>query len=1010
MKKLVLAVLALILAVGVQAQDVTVTGVVKAEGDDFGLPGATILEKGTTNGVVTDFDGNYSITVPADATLVYSFVGMAGQEIVVNGQTVIDVVLSNSTTLDEVVVIGYGEIKKKDVTGAVAQMDSERIDELKPVKVEQAMQGAMAGVNVTQQSGAPGSGFNIRIRGVSTNGDASPLVIVDGYVSSLDAINPSDIESINVLKDAQAAIYGAAAANGVILIKTKKGKKDTPTRVTFSSTFGMQETSNKIDLLDATEYAAILNESYAAAGEPIPYPDISGFGEGTNWQNELFQTAPIFDNNISVLGGSEKITYTVSASDLSQEGIIGRDKTAYNRSTARANMTASLYEWLDLTTNLNYSYQNRKSVNDFGLASVLFNALNMPSVYPVYDENGDFFLAPIDLGIEVINPMAQIANTYNDYHINKLFGNVSLDANFAQYFKATARMGFNTSNSKSKSFSPVIDYGGKVFDIDRSSVNQSKISDKSYTFDAFVTYDRTFNEQHHITAMLGTTVIKEWGDGLFGTGWDVPNNSWEFADISLAEGIVENKTSNSYVYDQRKLSYFARLQYDYKGKYLASFMMRRDASTKFGPDNAAAFFPSGTLGWVLTDEAFLKDVNNVELVKLRGSYGILGSDKIDNFLYLATLDGEAMYVFNNSLTPGRAVGVLPNPSIKWERSKQFNIGADLSFFRDKLDFTVDYYNKLTDQLLIPNVPVSGILGTEAPGASSPTINAGAVRNQGFEFAVGYRGEIIDGMKFNVDYNITTIKNEVTKVDNGIGYLEGGAFSVGQSLLPARMEVGFPIGYFYGYETDGIFQSQAEVDAHPSQIALGAEAQPGDIRFKDINGDGVINTDDRTNIGNPIPDIVMGFSFGLNYKGIDFSINAFASIGNEMVRNYERTQPNVNRLSYYLDRWTGPGTSTEVPRVTTAATSNNILSDFFVEDASYLRIQKIQLGYIIPTKWTEKIYIKEFRIFASIDNLWTFTNYRGYDPAAGSGEPVGGGIDYGTYPVARVYNFGFTVNL
>jgi TonB-linked SusC/RagA family outer membrane protein len=1009
MKKLVLAVLALILAVGVQAQNVTVTGVVKAEGDDFGLPGATILEKGTTNGVVTDFDGNYSITVPADATLVYSFVGMAGQEIVVNGQTVIDVVLSNSTTLDEVVVIGYGEIKKKDVTGAVAQMDSERIDEIKPVKVEQAMQGAMAGVNVTQQSGAPGSGFNIRIRGVSTNGDASPLVIVDGYVSSLDAINPSDIESINVLKDAQAAIYGAAAANGVILIKTKKGKKDTPTRVTFSSTFGMQETSNKIDLLDATEYAAILNESYAAAGDPIPYPDISGFGEGTNWQNELFQTAPIFDNNISVLGGSEKITYTVSASDLSQEGIIGRDKTAYNRSTARANMTASLYEWLDLTTNLNYSYQNRKSINDFGLASVLFNALNMPSVYPVYDENGDFFLAPADLGIEVINPMAQIANTYNDYYINTLFGNVSLDANFAQYFKATARMGFNTSNSNSKSFSPIIDYGGKVFDISRSSVNQSKISNHNYTFDAFVTYDRTFNEQHHITAMLGTTVIKEWGDGLFGTGWDVPNNSWEFADISLANGIVENKTSNSYVFDQRKLSYFARLQYDYKGKYLASFMMRRDASTRFGPDNAAAFFPSGTLGWVLTDESFLKDVNNIELIKLRGSYGILGSDKIGDFQYLSLLNGEAMYVFNNLLTPGLATGTLANPAIKWERSKQFNIGADLSFFRDKLDFTLDYYNKLTDQLLIPGVPVSGILGIDAPGAAPPTINAGAVRNQGFEFAVGYRGEIIDGMKFNVDYNITTIKNEVTQVDNGTGILEGGEFSVGQPPI-ARMEVGQPIGYFYGYETDGIFQSQAEVDAHPSQIALGAEAQPGDIRYKDLNGDGIINTEDRTNIGDPIPDIVMGFSFGLNYKGIDFSVNAFASIGNEMVRNYERTQPNVNRLAYVLDRWTGPGTSNDVPRVTTAATANTIFSDFYVEDASYLRIQRMQLGYIIPVKWTEKIYIKEFRIFAAIDNLWTFTNYKGFDPAAGSGAPIGAGIDYGTYPVARVYNFGFTVNL
>jgi TonB-linked SusC/RagA family outer membrane protein len=1009
MKKLVLAVLALILAVGVQAQDVTVTGVVKAEGDDFGLPGATILEKGTTNGVVTDFDGNYSITVPADATLVYSFVGMAGQEIVVNGQTVIDVVLSNSTTLDEVVVIGYGEIKKKDVTGAVAQMDAERIDELKPLKVEQAMQGAMAGVNVTSAGGSPGSGFNIRIRGVSTNGDASPLVIVDGYVSSLDAVNPADIESINVLKDAQAAIYGAAAANGVILIKTKKGELDSPTSVSFTSTFGIQETSKKIDVLDATEYAALLNESYAAAGDPVPYPNISGLGSGTDWQDELFQTAPIFDNNLSVFGGSEKITYTLSASDLSQDGIIGGDKTAYNRSTARASMTAELYEWLDVSTNFNYTHQNRKSINDFGLASVLFNALNMPSVYPVYDENGDFFLAPADLGIEVINPLAQIANTYNDYFINTLFGNVSLDAEFAEYFKATARIGFNASNARAKSFSPIIDYGGKVFDITRSSVSQSKESFQDYSFDAFVTYDRTFNETHHVTAMIGTTVFREWGDGLFGTGWDVPNNSWEFADISIANGIVNNKTSGSYVFDERKLSYFTRLQYDYKGKYLASFMMRRDASTRFGPDNVAAFFPSGTVGWVLTDEPFLKDVNNVELIKLRGSYGILGSDKIPNRQYLSFLNGEAMYVFDNILTPGTAAGVLPNPTIKWERSKQLNVGVDLSFFRDKLDFTIDYYNKLTDQLLIPGVPVSGILGTDAPGSAPPTINAGAVRNSGLEFAVGYRGEIIEGLKFNLDYNITTIKNEVTVVDNGTGILTGGEFGVGQPPA-ALMEVGFPIGYFYGYETDGIFQSQAEVDAHPSQIALGAEAQPGDIRFKDINGDGVINTDDRTNIGNPIPDIVMGFSFGLNYKGIDFSINAFASIGNEMVRNYERTQPNVNRLSYYLDRWTGPGTSTEVPRVTTAATSNNILSDFFVEDASYLRIQKIQLGYIIPTKWTEKIYIKEFRIFASIDNLYTFPNYKGFDPAAGSGAPTGGGIDFGTYPVARVYNFGFTVKL
>ncbi|NPD47318.1 MULTISPECIES: TonB-dependent receptor [unclassified Lentimicrobium] len=1009
MKNVLLVVFALMLTIGLQAQSITVSGRVFAEGDDLGLPGATILEKGTTNGVVTDFDGNYSISVSPDAVLVFSFVGMAGQEMAVEGRTQIDVTLSNSTTLDEVVVIGYGEIKKKDVTGAVSQMNAEKIEKLKPVKVEQALQGTMAGVNVTSQSGAPGSGYNIRIRGVATNGDAAPLVIVDGYVGDLGTLSPSDIESVTVLKDAQAAIYGASGANGVILVKTKQGKKNSPTRVTLNSSLGMQETSRKIPLLDATEYAAILNESYAAAGDPIPYPDLSGLGQGTNWQDELFQTAPLFDNNLSVYGGTEKSTYTLSASDLRQQGIIGGDKTGFNRSTARLSLTTELYEWLNFSTNVSYSHIDRKTINDFGLASVLFNALNMPSVHPVYGESGDYFLAPSDLGIEVINPMAQIANTYNDYDINKLFGNASLDASFAQYFKATARIGFNTAYAKSKSFSPIVDYGGKVFDVSRSSVYQDRNNYNDYTFDAFVTYERTFNETHHVTAMLGTTVLKSWGDYLGATGYDVPNNSVDFADISLTNGLVDSKNIGSYVYDTRKLSYFARMQYDYKGKYLISAMLRRDASMKFGPENAAAYFPSVTGGWILSDEAFMKDINNVDLVKLRGSYGILGNDRIGDFLYLSQLSGEAVYVFDNMLTYGTAIGPLPNPSVKWERSKQFDLGADLSFFRDKLDFTVDYYSKVTDQLLIGNIPVSGILGITAPGASGPTVNAGAVKNSGLEFSVGYRGQIVEGLKFNVNYNVTTIRNEVLEVDNGTGFIEGGNFSVGQPLI-SRMEEGQPIGYFYGYQTDGIFQTQAEVDAHPSQIALGAPAQPGDFRFKDSNNDGVINTEDRVNLGNPIPDVVMGFSFSLDYKGIDFAINAYASLGNDIVRNYERAQPNVNRMSYILDRWTGPGTTNEVPRVTTAATANNVFSDFYVEDGSYLRIQKIQLGYTIPERWTSKASIQKFRLFASIDNPFTFTNYTGFDPAASNGSPIGAGIDYGFYPASRIYTFGFSLNL
>lgn len=1010
MKKVLLVVFALMLTIGLQAQNITVSGRVFAEGDDLGLPGATILEKGTANGVVTDFDGNYSISVSPDAVLVFSFVGMAGQEMAVEGRTQIDVTLSNSTTLDEVVVIGYGKIKKKEVTGAISQMDSKVIDELKPIKVEQALQGTMAGVNVTSQSGAPGAGLDIRIRGVSTNGDASPQVIIDGYIGDLGSINPSDIESITVLKDAQAAIYGTTGANGIVLVTTKQGKKGSPARVTFNSSLGMQETSRKIPLLDATEYAAILNESYAADARPIPYPDISGLGEGTNWQDELFQTAPVFDNNISVMGGSEKVTYSLSASDLRQEGIIGGDKSGYDRSTARLSMGADLYKWLTFKSSLNYSHVKRKSINDFGLASVLFNALNMPSVYPVYDETGDYFLAPTDLGIEIINPMAQIANTYNDYYHNKLSGNTSLTATFAQYFTATTRIGFNTTNATSKSFAKEIYYGeGKVFNVTRSSVSQNRDNYNNYTFDAFATYERTFNEKHHITATLGSTVFKDWGNHLGATGYDVPNNSWDFADISLANGVAETKSVGSWQWDQRRLSYFGRLQYDYKGKYLMSAMFRRDASTKFGPANAVAYFPSATAGWIISDEDFMKNINNIDLFKLRASYGILGSDKIPDYGYISQLDGQGTYVLDNSLVYGTAIGRLPNPSIKWEQSYQFDMGFDISLYKDKLDLTIDYYNKTTHDLLIYDVPVSGILGTYAPGASSPIKNAGTVKNNGFELAIGYRGKIVEGLNFNVNYNITTINNEVLEVNNGTGFIEGGSFGVGQ-LAPARMEEGMPIGYFYGYQTDGIFQTQAEVDAHPSQIALGAEAQPGDFRFKDINGDGILNSSDRTNLGNPIPDVLMGFNMSFNYKGFDLSVYTYASIGNEIVRNYERTLDNVNRTRTVLDRWTGPGTSTTVPRVTTGATSNTVFSDYYVEDGSYFRIQKIQLGYVIPKKWTEKIHVREFRLFASVDNLWTLTNYSGYDPAASSGSPIGGGIDYGVYPASRIYTFGFSLNL
>ncbi|HKL07818.1 MAG TPA: TonB-dependent receptor [Bacteroidales bacterium] len=1008
MKKIPIFLMFLIVSFQVFAQQVTVDGVVTSADDGETLPGVTVMEKGTSNGTITNIDGYYQITVEADAVLQFSFVGSKMKEIPVAGQSRIDVTLETDVIgLEEIVVIGYGTAKKKDITGSVSVVDNSTIEDLKPVKVEQALQGTMAGVNVTSQSGSPGAGLNIRIRGISTNGDASPTVIIDGYAGDLGTLNPADIESITVLKDAQAAIYGTAGANGVILVTTKTGKKNTSPVVNVNSSYGIQETTRMLPVLNATEYAVLLNESYAANGQELPYPDVSLLGKGTDWQDELFETAPMNNTDISLSGGSENTTYTISASNLNQDGIIGGDKTGYDRSTARISIGTDVYEWLKLNTSLTYTHIDRKSVNDYALGSVLFNAMNMPPTLPVYDETGNYTLAPVNgLGIEIINPLAQVANTYNDYNLNKFNGNVGLETNFAEHFSATARIGFNTSNSDFRDFLKEIDYGGKVFDHSFSSVNQNRINDNEYTFDAFVTYDNTFFDFHHTTVTLGTTVYKTWGDGLFGYGTDVPYNSWDYASIGATLGGIEEQTAGSYVYDQRRLSYFGRIQYDYQAKYLLSAMLRRDASTKFGPNNTVAYFPSVTAGWVISEENFLTSLDFIDRLKIRASYGILGSDKIPPYQYISQLNGEATYVLDGSLVNGQAIGTLPNPNIKWEESEQIDVGFDLKMLGNRLDINADYFRKTTKDLLIPSIPVSGILGTHAPGAASPTINAGTVLNQGVELAIGYRGSIND-LVYHINYNVTYLQNEVLKVNNGTGFYPGGVFGVGQPM-PSRMEEGYPMGYFYGYETDGIFQTQAEVDAHPSQIDLGAEAQPGDIRYKDLNGDGKINEDDRTNIGDPIPDYVMGLNLSFKYKGFDFVAYAYANIGNDMVRNYERTQTDVNRLDYMLDRWTGTGTTNEVPRITTAATSNNVFSDFFVEDGSFLRIQNVQLGYTIPENMTQKVSIQKARVFAGVNNLFTFTNYMGYDPAASTGVPIGSGIDNGFYPTPRIYTFGLNL--
>ena len=1014
MKSNYLLVLFLFLSAFGFAQRFEIEGVVKEAGSGLPIPGVNVQIKNAIKGTSTDFDGRFSLKgLAAGSTVVFSYLGFKNYEYQVSASTnsLSITMQEDSKLLDEVVVIGYGTQRKREVTGAVSVVDSKTLEALQPVRIEQALQGTVSGVNVTTTSGAPGAALDIRIRGIATNGENKPTTIIDGYVGELGLLNPNDVESITVLKDAQAAIYGTIGANGIILITTKSGKKNSKAKISYNAYTGFQETSRTLPILNATEYALLLNESYANGGNAIPFPNVSGLGKGTNWQNEVLRTSvPIINHDISISGGSDKITYSVSGSHLDQEGIIGGAKSGFLRNTARVSLGADVTDKLKIKTNVIYTYFNRKSLNENGLGSILFNALNAPATLKPFDANGNFSLIPntTGLGIEIINPLAQIANTYNDYNFKKINGNFGFDYKLSKDFVVSSSIGFNTSNSESKSFAQQISYGGKVFDVPRSSVSQNAINDNDYSFDLFGTYTKKIANDHNVTATIGNTIFKQFGNGLFATGFDVPYNSWEFADIGLTRGIPDVLTNSSYVYDERRLSYFARGQYDYKVKYLFSAMIRRDASTKFGPGNKVGYFPSFTAGWIVSDEGFFGQDKIINFMKIRGSYGILGNDQIPNNGYIAQLNGEATYVFDDALVNGLATGQIPNANLKWEQAKKFDVGLDLKLAQNKVSFVADYFIDTRTDLLIPFIPVSGINGTAAPGAGAPTINAGTVRNSGFEFALDYKNKFSENFSISVGYNITFLKNEVLEVNNGIGYIEGGAFGVGQ-LPPARMEVGKPIGYFFGYQTDGIFQNQAEVDAHPSQLALGADASPGDLRFVDTNGDGILNASDRTNIGDPIPAATMGFNLQMNYKSFDFAVYTFASVGNDMVRNYERNLTDVNRLNYVLDRWTGEGSTNANPRVTTSATANSTFSSYFVEDASYLRIQNLQLGYSLNPQYSEKAGITKVRVYASVNNLYTFTKYKGFDPGASNGAPIGGGIDYGFYPIPRTYMLGLNIN-
>ncbi len=1011
------------------AQTIALTGQVTDRSDRSPVQAiVSVLPNGTSK-TGTDFQGRFSLEVRIGDSLLVEAFGYGSKRLKVTSSQPLAIALApNQVDLGEVVVTGYGSSTKKEMTGATSVVKSEEITKLNIPRMDQALQGQVAGVVINTNSGSPGGSTSIRIRGLSTFGDNDPLILVDGVVydsEGLNALNPNDIASINVLKDGTASIFGVRAANGVILIETKKGQKGGAPVFEYASYLGVQQTAKRLGLLNAQEYAVLKNNAFLNGGQDQPFAN-TALGVGTDWQDAVFQSAMTSSHSLSATGSSNQTTYSIGGSYFTQDGIVGGDKSNFSRYNGRVNLSTDMTSRLRLNSVFLFTHEERKTLPENGIGSVLFNTINAYPTEPLVEEDGRYsYLALVS---DIINPIAQMANTYNQTGVNKFVGKEELAWTVNESLTWTNRFNYNYALVDGRVFSPLVWYGpGKAqntavnadldapmvtlaegFSLERGpSVYQHRDTYGDLTFESYLNYDRTFGEDHHVKATAGTSVFTRQGKGLGAWAFNIPNNSWDYADISASQaaGGYLNGAS-SFFFEERLLSAFGRAEYAYKSRYLVSGVLRRDGSSKFGPNARWGIFPAISGAWVISDEPAYRWAQTIDFAKLRASFGVAGNDQIPNFAYRALLNGEGVYPFNDLLTPGVAIGRASNPDLKWETTRQANLGLDLRI-RNALNITLNAFEKRTSDLLF-QPEVSGVLGTYSAGGYPPFINAGDVRNRGVELEMAYATKPTRTGQFTASFNATYLQNKVLRVPDGVDFIPGAGFGVGGNVA-TRFEAGFPIGYFHGFVTDGIFQSQAEIDNSP---VVQAGARPGDLRFVDVNGDGVINfsnNSDKTQIGSPIPDFTLGLNLNYRYKAFDVSTNLYAAIGQEIIRNYERQQPYANMLDYTIGRWTGNGSSNDVPRLTTSLTRNTVFSDFFVEKGDFLRVRNLQMGYTLSESLTERLGARKVRMYLSGNNLFTLTGYQGFDPDIGNfGGVLAAGVDYGFYPQARTLMVGLTL--
>ncbi|MFM9020715.1 MAG: SusC/RagA family TonB-linked outer membrane protein [Sediminibacterium sp.] len=1032
-RKNLLLILLLVIFGRLSAQMITVTGRVVNNTSSESLAGALVAIKGGTGKTLTDANGRFSLAnVPSGSLLVVSYVGMSTAEVKATGLNMLIELSSGSTTLSDVVVVGYGTQKITKVSGAISTVKGADIEKLRPVRTEEALQGRAAGVNVIQ-SGSPGAKPTVLIRGIPSYSGTDPVVIIDGVpqtLTDLNAINAAEIESINVLKDAAAsAIFGVKGGNGVIVVTTRSGKKG-KAEFAVSSNYGMQDVTNMVGVLNATEYAAMINEgSTVAGGSPI-FTNLSGLGVGTNWQDQVFRQATLQTHNISARGGSDQVTYFLSGGFLSQGGIVGGDdKSIFSRGNLTANLNIALTDRLRLILNTTAVILNGRGIQENSFNSVLGSALNFDPTVPVLNN------VPNTIGqygfstrifSEIFNPLTKLENTYNKNEGSKLYGKAELQYRLSKGLLLTSRFGYTKYDGNAKNFTPLVFYG--LNNVDNSlnadgstvpgrfnNVAHEKTSNFNYTWESFANYDFNWKEKHHFETVLGFSLAKVSGNAAGATRQDVPFNSWEFADFTAATGVNTSTNTNAlagyyYQYFRRNLSKFLRVNYDFQEKYLASLTLRRDGSFAFGTDNKNANFLSGSAGWVISKEKFFQS-NWIDLLKLRASYGTVGNENV-NPQYVGIVVGGPSYgptansngyTFGDVFYPGSTVGSAANNALRWEKQIQANIGFDGLFFKKKLSVAFDWFSREVDGLLF-TPSASLYLGT----VPIPTANIGSTKTTGYEITLGYNDRIGKKLQFNTSATFTAAKNLVTATNSdGTAKIFGGYYFNGQNQNVTVFEKGQTPGYFYGHQAIGIFQNAAEIAGAPAQPG----AVPGDIRFADIDGNRIINADDKTKIGDPFPDFTIGWNLNITYGNIDLTAFTYASVGNDVYSAWERNGNFTNKYRGVLARWTGEGSTNDPrnPRYSfTDANSNIRVSSRYVEDGSFIRLKNLQLGYTFPSADRKRLF-SSMRAYVQARNLFTLTKYSGFDPEIAGGI-LDTGVDRGAYPQARTISIGLDIKL